>query len=64
MLVLVPFALLKFLSVGGEFVEQVVNNVRLKDLDTQRVGQFLRVPLDLHIKCENRSVSTNESIDR
>lgn len=58
-LVLVPLALLQFVPVGDEFVEQVVNNVRLEDLDSQRVRQFLRVPLDFHVERENRGVSTN-----
>lgn len=61
---LVPLTLLQFLPVGGEFVEQVVNNVSLEDLDTQRVRQFLRVPLDLHVERENRRVSVSKLVDQ
>jgi len=59
-LVLVPLALLQLLSVSGEFVEQVVNDVRLEDLHAQRVRQLLRVPLDLHVERENRRVPADK----
>jgi len=59
-LVLVSLALLQFFPVVGEFVEQVINNVRLEDLHTLRVCQFLRVLFDFHVKREDRSVSANK----
>jgi len=58
--VLVPLALLQFLPVIGEFVEQVINNVSLEDFDAQRICELLRVPLDFHIKRENRGVSADK----
>lgn len=61
MFVLVPLALLQFFPVVGEFVEQVINNVSLEDLDAQRVREFLRIPFDLYVERENRGVSANKT---
>lgn len=63
-LVLVSLALLQFLPIIGEFVEQMVNNVGLEDLDVERIRELLRVPLDSHVERKNRGVSADKLIQR
>lgn len=62
MFVLIPLALLQLFPVISEFVEQVINDVSLKDLDTQWIRELLRVPFDLHVERENRGISADKLI--
>lgn len=57
MLVFVPLALLQLLSVSGELVEEVVDDVCLEDLNPEGVGQLLSISFDLHVEREDRRVS-------
>lgn len=61
MFVLVPLALLQLLSVSGELVEEVVDDVRVEDLDPEGVGQLLGVFLNLHVERKYRGVSVPEN---
>lgn len=56
MLELLLLLLLQLGAVGDEAVEQVVNDVRLEDSHTDRVGHLLRVSFDLHIERQNNGV--------
>lgn len=47
----IPFLLPQFLAIRCEFVEQMVDNVRLENFHAQRIGQFLCISFDFNIKC-------------
>ena len=51
MLEFLSLALFQFFTVGGELVEQVVNDVRRKYLYAEIVRHFLCVTFDLDNKC-------------
>lgn len=53
----VAFAGLQLFTVGHEFVEQVIDNVGLEDLDAQMIGQILGVTLDFHVEGEDCGIS-------
>ena len=52
----VPLLLFELLPVLHELVEKMVNDVRLEDLDAQRVRQVLSVTLDLHVESQYRRI--------
>lgn len=62
MLVFIAFTLLQLLSIRGELVEEMVNNIRLENFNSKGIGQFLGVSLYLYIECEDGGISAN--IDR
>lgn len=62
MLVFIAFTLLQLLSIRGELVEEMVNNIRLENFNSKGIGQFLGVSLYLYIECEDGGISVN--IDR
>lgn len=51
-----PFLLLEFFPVGHKFVEEMVDDVGLEDLDAQGVGQLLGVPFDFYVERQYSSV--------
>lgn len=50
MLVLVPLVLPQLFPVRGELVEQMVNDVRLEDLHSERVGQLLSISFNFYVE--------------
>lgn len=52
-----PLALFQFLPVRHELVEEMVDDVRLEDFDTERIGKFLGIFFDLHVKSQYSGVS-------
>lgn len=55
--------LLVVLSVFGEGVEKVVDDLSTEDAHAQAVGHLLRVPLHLHVKGQDHSVSKKQKHD-
>ena len=54
--VLIALALSQLLLVLGEAIEEMVDDVRLEDLDAEGVGELLGVALDLHVERQNRCI--------
>jgi len=61
MLELFSFLIPQLFTICHELIKQVVNNVCLEYLHTQRICQVLCIPLNLHIKCQNCSIPANKN---
>lgn len=59
-----PFFPFQFVTVAGELIKQMVDNVGLEDFHTQRIGHILCVTFDLNIKRQNRSISAQQKRNR
>lgn len=63
MLKLLSFPLLELLPIGGELIEQVVDDVGREDLHAQLVSQLLGVALDLSNRNESKHHRPKASFD-
>lgn len=57
-----PLFGLKLITEGHEFVEEVVNDVRLENPHAEGVGHVLSVSLDLHVEGKNDGVPVRKKI--